>query len=105
MHQDSFLIIADLFDDVKEFESKISGQFEICAKENATYNVRLAIELDKNRFESKYLSKVLGECLSNKTYLIYVLSLKQTTTYSNSSSSQKMAEVDEMLCEQDRAWF
>ena len=42
MHQDSYFIIADLFDDVGDFESKISDQFEICAKENATYNVRLA---------------------------------------------------------------
>lgn len=49
MHQNSFFIIADLFDDVDRFEKELLQNFEICAKENATYNVKLAIDFDKER--------------------------------------------------------
>lgn len=41
MHPCSYLVIADLFkcDDVNGFESTISALFEICAREDASYNV------------------------------------------------------------------
>ena len=51
MTSTSYFVIADLFfyRDLAGFEEKMEEYFSICAKEDASYNVRQSMEIDQIR--------------------------------------------------------